>query len=432
MKTDTQKKTGQKKPVRLIVFILIIIFNLIMWLSRPFSDWFTVHVFPLWGQTLGRFTSLFPFSVGEWMIIFGLLWLAVLALLWIIRGVILLPVVIRGFHGRGTYMGPGRRHSEHSDEPVASDVSRSGAHAAPVSSPYRARTPGYPYMSPGRKKSPAIRMLLATRDILLAIAVIMSLNCFVLYHCTPIDKNTRQYSKSELAAMRDLLVTECNERSAQIPRDASGAPVFAGDMKEEARVAVNALGERLFPRLKGYSVKPKTFYFSDFVSQQYMMGYYFPFSMEANINGRMEPLNKPFTMCHELSHTHGYIYEDEANLLGFLACLSSDDPAFVYSGYLGVLIYVDNDFYKTFGKKGYLSHVEISPQVWKDTRFLSDESWKEVEDNAVIDTETVKQAADTFIDQNQKLNGISDGKASYSRVVGLLLSYYSGEATYLR
>ena len=93
---------------------------------------------------------------------------------------------------------------------------------------------------------------------------------------------------------------------------------------------------------------------------------------------------------------------------------------------------MDNDFYKTYGKKGYLSHVEISPQVWKDTRFLSDESWKEVEDNAVIDTETVKQAADTFIDQNQKLNGISDGKASYSRVVGLLLSYYSGEATYLR
>ena len=153
-------------------------------------------------------------------------------------------------------------------------------------------------------------MLLATRDILLAIAVVMSLNCFVLYHCTPIDNNSRQYSKSELAALRDMLVTECNERAVQIPRDATGAPVFQGDMREEARVAVNALGERLFPRLKGYSVKPKTFYFSDFVSQQYMMGYYFPFSMEANINGRMEPLNKPFTMCHELSHTHGYIYED--------------------------------------------------------------------------------------------------------------------------
>ena len=379
----------KKKPVRLIIFVLVILFNLIMWLSRPFSDWFTDHIFPLWGHTLGRFTSLFPFSAGEWLIVFGLLWLVVLALLWVVRGVKILYGVIRG---RGTHMGPGRCHS------------------------------------------PAVRMLFATRDILLAIAVIMSLNCFVLYHCTPIDENAskREYSRSELAALRDMLVTECNERAEQIPRDESGAPVFQGDMKEEARAAVNALGERLFPRLKGYSVKPKVFYFSDFVSQQYMMGYYFPFTMEANINGRMEPLNKPFTMCHELSHTHGYLYEDEANLLGFLACLSSDDPAFVYSGYLGVLIYVDNDFYTTFGKKGYMSHVAITPQVWKDTRFLSEESWKEVEDNAVLDTETVKQAADTFIDQNQKLNGIEEGKASYSHVVGLLLSYYSGEAEYLK
>ena len=57
--------TKKKKPIRLIIFILVILFNLTMWLSRSFSDWFTDHIFPLWGNTLGRFTSLFPFSVGE-------------------------------------------------------------------------------------------------------------------------------------------------------------------------------------------------------------------------------------------------------------------------------------------------------------------------------------------------------------------------------
>ena len=172
-----------------------------------------------------------------------------------------------------------------------------------------------------------------------------------------------------------------------MPRDDDGKVVFAGVPEEEARASVNRLGERLFPRLSGFSVRPKTFVLSDFVSQQYICGYYFPFTMEANINGRMEALNKPFTMCHELAHTHGYLYEDEANLIGFLACLTSGDPAFVYSGYLGVLYYVDNDF--------------------------------------------VHEAADTFIDQNQKLNGISAGKAAYTHVVGLLLSYYAGNASYL-
>ena len=44
-------------------------------------------------------------------------------------------------------------------------------------------------------------------------------------------------------------------------------------------------------------------------------GLYFPFSMEANYNDTMSIMNKPFTMCHELAHTHGYIFEDEANFL---------------------------------------------------------------------------------------------------------------------
>jgi hypothetical protein len=36
----------------------------------------------------------------------------------------------------------------------------------------------------------------------------------------------------------------------------------------------------------------------------------------------------------------------------------------------------------------------------------------------------VDKAADVFIDTNLKVNGISDGKVSYSRVVRLLLQYW--------
>ena len=62
----------------------------------------------------------------------------------------------------------------------------------------------------------------------------------------------------------------------------------------------------------------------------------------------------------------------------------------------------------------------------EDDRFLTEDAWKRVEERAVLDTEAVKRAADAFIDTNLKVNGISDGKASYSHVVGLLRgSYYS-------
>lgn len=258
------------------------------------------------------------------------------------------------------------------------------------------------------------------------VATLMSLNCFVLYHCTPFvvnEKTTDEYTFSDLAYLRDMIVTKCNEMAKEIPHDAGGNVIYDGDMKAVARSAMAGLSGE-YKRLDGPYVTPKALLFSGFMSQQYMQGYYFPFSMEANYNDEMYIMNKPFTMCHELAHTHGYIYEDEANFLGFLACIKSDDPVFVYSGYLGVLWYVNNDFYDAAGKEEYKRHVKISDEVRYDSQFLTDEAWERVEDRAVLDTETVKQAADTFIDTNLKLNGIADGKVSYRRVVGLLLDYY--------
>ena len=44
--------------------------------------------------------------------------------------------------------------------------------------------------------------------------------------------------------------------------------------------------------------------------------------------------NIPHTICHELSHLKGFMREDEANFIGYLACIGSDSPDFRYSGYL--------------------------------------------------------------------------------------------------
>ena len=373
--------TGRKKSrVRLLILAFSAAFLALSWFCRPFADLYVTYVFPVWGQTYGRLTSLLPFSLGEWAILAGLLWL----LIFLICLVAALPAYLSG----------------------KKELFR-------------------------KKMSPVAAI---TADLLTGICLIMVLNCFALYHCTPLDPHAdeRSFSVTELAALRNLIVEECNTRATQIPRDDGGHALFAGPVEDEARACHQRLGGSLFPRLAGYSVRPKYFFFSDFVSQQHMMGYYFPFTMEANINRRMEILNYPFTMCHELAHTHGYLFEDEANLIGFLACMGSEDPSFVYSGYLGILPYVDNDFRATVGVEIYDTYPPISRRVLIDSQFLTDESWAEVEENALLSTELVHEAADTFIDQNQKLNGISSGKASYSHVVALLLSYYSGEATYLQ
>ena len=148
--------------------------------------------------------------------------------------------------------------------------------------------------------------------------------------------------------------------------------------------------------------------------------------MESNYNAIMKTMNKPATICHELAHTHGFIYEDEANLIGFLACIYSDDVIFRYSGWLSVLNYVNNSFYANVDEATYQSHVSISDRVRFDNKFLSDEAWEEVEEDALLSTEVVKAATDTYLDTTLKANGVESGKASYTHVVELLLMYYDG------
>ena len=352
---------GSKKETRpvwvpfLLIFIITVALNIFSWIIPGFSDAYTLHVFPIWVSTYGRLTSLVPFSVGEFMIIAGLLWLIlILFVKWI------------------------RRH---------------------------------------------------TIQLLVIIALIMTLNCFVNYHCTPIkdsfEDSGREFTVDELAQLRDYIVEKCNALATEIPRDENGE-IIADEarMKKVSGEAMNNLGER-FPKLSGFYVTPKPLVFSWFMSQQYMQGYFFPFSMEANYNDIMYVMNKPFTMCHELAHTRSYIFEDEANFLSYLACTGSDDILFEYSGYLGVLNYVNNAFYENVSKEEYLSHTKISDQVREDNIFLTKENWKKVEDSSPLDTEKVKKAADTFVDTTLKVNGVGDGKASYNRVVELmLLEYY--------
>ncbi len=376
-----------KKRVFSVIFLFTVVLNAAAILLEGFADWYTLRIFPLWVNTLGRLTSIFPFSVGEFMIIIGVLWLVVLA----VSAILIFDA----------------------------------------------------------KKEPRIRKFAvsfakATPPLLVIIFLIMSLNCFINYRTTPIiesEGSGREYTVSELAELRDYIVTRCNELAEKVERDENGRVLIqAGDssenqleqqsgtstedyMEQQAKRAMSALSDR-FPKLGGFYVTPKPMLFSGFVSQQNMMGYFFPFSMEANYNIIMYDMNKPFTMCHELAHTKSYIMEDEANFLAYLACTGSDDVIFQYSGYLEVLNYVNNAFYKNVSKEEYKKHVAISENVKKDNIFLTEEAHKKVEDNAVISTETVRKAADTFVDTTLKVNGIDDGIASYSRVVELILMDY--------
>lgn len=358
----------------LVVAISVVVWNILTWKCRGFVDWYVTAVFPLWVNLLGRFMNFFPFSVGEWLL-YGF-------------------AILIGVAFVGLFWGLYRK------------CRRKKLLSSGWSSFYK-----------------------CFAWLFLLVAVIMTLNCFTLYHATPLSEqwfaDSKEYTLEELAAVRDDVVRRVNALSKQVPRDEEGNIVYEGDMKAQAIREMQRIGE-VYPKLQGFYPRPKGLWASSFFSQQKMLGYYFPFSMEANYNEEMYIMNYPATFCHELSHLKGIIYEDDANFLAFLACTTSDDIIFEYSGYLSVLNYIDNDFYKNIGKNNdiYNSHVKIEAQVRKDDVFLTEESWEKVEKKAIISTETVSKASKTFLNTTLEVNGVEDGIASYGNVVGLILSYY--------
>lgn len=364
------------------IWIIIIGVNVLAWNSTAFCDWFVKYIFPVLSGCYARLTGLFPFSIGEMMLLSAAVLLVVQILLGIGAGICKI-----------VFLAQGKRKKK----------------------------------LPKWMRAYSFGILV----IFTSVGVIMTANCFVLYHGssfpekymkTTIDK---QYRLSELEALRNLVVSECNRLSKLVERDGHGNVIYSGDMRAQAVAEMERLGES-YPQLAGFYPQPKGFTFSGFFSQQKMMGYYFPFSMEANYNTKMYVTNMPSTMCHELSHLKGFIQEDEANFIAYLACTGSEDVFFQYSGYLGVLYYVDNDYFEAIeeNKALYKTQVRISSQVRKDKVFLTPEAWEEVEKKAVISTATVSRASEKIVETNLNLNGVTDGMVSYSRVVELLLEYY--------
>ncbi len=373
---------------------LALLLNVLAWKSTAFCDFYVDHIFPVWLNTYGKWTSRFPFSVGEVMIVTAV---TLLCLLVMLGGVAVIFLSVKKWKERKQN----------------------------ITISFKRKYLGY------QRFYRVYRMVFT--HIFVFVMWIMTLNCFILYHCSAFEDRywdgqitkAEDYTIEELAMLRDFVVMRVNQYAKMMERDEHGLILYEGNMEETAIAAMQNLGEQ-YPQLSGFYTTPKKIAGSEFLSQQYMKGYYFPFSLEANYNDIMYIMSKPATMCHELAHTKGFMNEDEANLIAFLACIHSDDIVFQYSGYLSVLTYIDNDFIRSLDHNNeiYNSHVKISAQVKKDRVFLTEDAWTEVEKKAVVSTKTVKKASNAFTNTTLVLNGVEQGSASYGEVVGLLMDYY--------
>lgn len=378
-----RKKAG---IIYLAIAVFIGVLNIIAWNNSAFCDTYIRYIFPVWVNTYGRITGIFPFSVGELLLLAGVICIVIFILLLIVNMALGIWSLLR----------------------------RKGDSPMHIKNGLWKFSKGY---------------FCFLGWTVLVVCMVMTLNCFILYHGSTFSeqyygKEDGNYTVEELIKVRNMVVEHCNKLSTQMKRDENGDILYSEDLREEAVGAMKDLGKQ-YDQLDGYYPLPKPLAASDFFSQQYITGYYFPFSMEANYNNVMYISQYPSTLCHELAHLRGYIYEDEANFIAYLACIGSADLMFQYSGYLSVLFYLDNDLWDALGEDAYIQQPRIAPQVYADNIFLKQAEWDRINDKAVIDTETVDEISDTFTDTVLKANGVKDGMISYSRVVELLLWYYS-------
>ncbi len=262
--------------------------------------------------------------------------------------------------------------------------------------------------------------------------IVLTLHFFILYQCTPFgDKYYPDapdvYTAEEITPVLEEIIARANETALLVARDENGNFILTDDLQSEAKEAMRRLGER-YPQYAGFYPNAKPIHFSYVMSHQNILGIYYPFTMEANYNRDICPINLPNTVCHEFTHLKGNIFEDEAGFLAFLACVESDSADFRYSGYIQGLEYL-LDVAWDIDPEGGIAN-QLSPLVWEDLyEFVPDGYWQEEEHQLpdVLPEEVVEEVSSTLLDTNLKLNGIEDGDLSYGRMVDLILDYYIQE-----
>ena len=150
-----------------------------------------------------------------------------------------------------------------------------------------------------------------------------------------------------------------------------------------------------------------------------LCGIYSPFTIEANYNREMPYYNIPHTICHELSHLKGFMREDEANFIGYLACIGSDSPDFRYSGYLTGWVYAGNALARVDPESYYDLYTKLSPQAAQDLAW-NNQFWERFEG-------PVAEASTQMNDRYLKAHSQEDGVRSYGRMVDLMLAYYKDQ-----
>ncbi len=149
-----------------------------------------------------------------------------------------------------------------------------------------------------------------------------------------------------------------------------------------------------------------------------LSGYYFPWTGEAQLNVEMPRSLWPRVAAHEKAHQRGFARENEATVIGVLACLASPDPVVLYSGALGLFAGFDRDLARADPSARRRAWGSLPPRAIEDLRREA-AFWNVHEGMAGALSE---KANDAYL----KAQGVRTGVGSYSETTDLFARAVEG------
>lgn len=222
----------------------------------------------------------------------------------------------------------------------------------------------------------------------------------------------------ELTGLCVDLAAEADRLGAEVTRTEDGTMVMAEGFEgstAKVRQGYAALSDQYYGVLRaGAYMRPKPVKFSEVMSLCRITGLYSFYSGEANINVDTPHYSIPSTIAHESAHVCGFMREDEANYISYVACRASADAETQYSGTMLALIHSLNALARTDADAWRQIRTNLSPGVQADLAANS-VYWAQYKTK-------VGTVAEKANDVHLKLNDQAAGIQSYGRMVDLLLA----------
>lgn len=216
--------------------------------------------------------------------------------------------------------------------------------------------------------------------------------------------------KQELEEQTKLLVGLRNELTDSVFTQR----VFSKEMTEEIRSQLlTVLKEYGFPN-NGHP-QLRFLYPKGSLLAISTAGFYWPFVGECHVDPGLHPLQIPHVIAHELSHAYSITDEGACNFLAWMACRQSQDTYVRYAAQLSYWRQL-NSSYRQTDKEGHSKFFEtIDPRIVNDLYAIRDHMDQY--------PEYFTQLRNLFYGSYLRVQGVSDGLASYGRVVNLVMSW---------